>query len=157
MKRLYFRLGDWRCVGIIFMGITLAHMSIAAPEVPKEWQGHVVLMDFWASWCTPCRQSFPWMQRMTDKYHDKGLMIVAVNLGEQPAAASRFLTQYHPTFTVQFDPRAELGGQYPVHTMPTAFLIDRQGVLRMTHVGFRAGEEAQYEAEIIKLLNEERQ
>ena len=98
------------------------------------FRGRVVYLDFWASWCGPCRQSFPWMEIMKSTYGIQGLEIVAVNLDKSRADADRFLKQFHPTFDVRFDPEAELAEIYKVQGMPSSVLIDRHGVTRFMHI-----------------------
>ena len=126
----------------------------ASPLDAAELSGHVVYLDFWASWCTPCKQSFPWMQTMQSAYAAQGLKIVAVNLDVARADADRFLNQFHPTFDVRFDPEGQLAQYYRVHGMPSSVLIDRHGVTRFTHVGFRPIDGAIYEAQLRELLAE---
>ncbi len=116
--------------------------------------GRVVYLDFWASWCGPCRQSFPWMETMKSSYEGQGLRIVAVNLDKDRADADKFLNQFHPTFDVRFDPKGELAEFYKVQGMPSSVLIDRHGVARFTHVGFRPIDGAVYEAQVRELLAE---
>lgn len=117
-------------------------------------RGRVVYLDFWASWCGPCKQSFPWMEIMKSIYGVEGLEIVAVNLDMNRADADRFLKQFHPTFDVRFDPRGELAELYKVQGMPSSVLIDRHGVTRFTHVGFRPIDGTIYEAQLRELLAE---
>ena len=117
-------------------------------------RGRVVYLDFWASWCGPCRQSFPWMETMKSTYGGQGFEIVAVNLDRDRADADKFLKQFHPTFDVRFDPKGELAELYRVQGMPSSMLIDRHGVTRFTHVGFRPVDGAIYEAQLRELLAE---
>lgn len=117
-------------------------------------RGRVVYLDFWASWCGPCRQSFPWMQTMKSTYENRGLTVVAVNLDMDRAAADRFLTRFHPTFDVRFDPSGDLAEAYKIRGMPSSVLIDRHGVTRFTHVGFRPVDVRLYEAQVRELLAE---
>ena len=117
-------------------------------------RGRVVYIDFWASWCGPCRQSFPWMETMKSTYEGQGLRIVAVNLDKDRADADKFLNRFHPTFDVRFDPKGELAEFYKVQGMPSSVLIDRHGVARFTHVGFRPIDGAVYEAQVRELLSE---
>ena len=116
--------------------------------------GRVVYLDFWASWCGPCKQSFPWMESMKTAYAAQGLEIVTVNLDSKRADADKFLEQFHPTFDVRFDPKGELAELYKVHGMPSSLLIDRQGVTRFSHVGFRPIDAAVYEGQLRELLAE---
>jgi cytochrome c biogenesis protein CcmG/thiol:disulfide interchange protein DsbE len=117
-------------------------------------RGRVVYLDFWASWCGPCRQSFPWMEALKSAYGGQGLEIITVNLDTERADADKFLKQFHPTFDVRFDPKGELAEFYKVHGMPSSVLIDRHGVTRFTHVGFRPVDGAIYEAQLRELLAE---
>jgi cytochrome c biogenesis protein CcmG/thiol:disulfide interchange protein DsbE len=117
-------------------------------------RGRVVYLDFWASWCGPCKQSFPWMQTMKETYERQGLTVVAVNLDMDRADANKFLEQFKPTFDVRFDPTGELAESYKVEGMPSSVLIDRHGVTRFTHVGFRPIDGAVYEAQLRALLAE---
>lgn len=119
------------------------------------YDGKVVLLDFWASWCGPCRQSFPWMNAMHTKYHDDGLVIVAVNVDNDPAAANRFLTDYPARFRVHFDEDKSLAREYEVVAMPSSFLIGRDGRVVERHLGFKVLKQDDYEAAIRAALEEE--
>ncbi|HLN48213.1 MAG TPA: TlpA disulfide reductase family protein, partial [Steroidobacteraceae bacterium] len=96
----------------------------ASPLDLTSLRGQVVYLDFWASWCGPCRQSFPWMQTMTKAYEGQGLAIVAVNLDRDRVDADKFLDQFKPTFDVRFDPKGESAGFYKIKGMPASVLID---------------------------------
>jgi len=121
---------------------------------PDAYRGKVVLLDFWASWCAPCKESFPWMQRMEDRYRDRGLVVVAVNVDRQRELADRFLLVQQPRFAVVFDPEGRLADRYHVAGMPSSFYIDRSGRIRHTHVGFRASERQAAELELDELVSE---
>lgn len=125
-----------------------------APLDLNGLRGRVVYLDFWASWCGPCRSSFPWMQTLKDNYGDKGLVVVAVNLDSKRKDADRFLDSFHPTFDVRFDPKGDLAEIYKVQGMPTSVLIDRHGVTRFTHTGFRPVDGVVYESQVRELLDE---
>jgi cytochrome c biogenesis protein CcmG, thiol:disulfide interchange protein DsbE len=131
-----------------------AQAYTAVPFDLTPLRGRVVLLDFWASWCGPCKQSFPWMEAMKSAYAAQGLQIVAINLDVARADADKFLNQFHPTFEVRFDPKGDLAEYYGVHGMPVGILIDRHGVTRFTHVGFRMIDGALYEAQMRELLAE---
>ncbi len=118
------------------------------------FRGRVVYLDFWASWCAPCRQSFPWMQSMQDAYARQGLTIIAVNLDVNRADAEKFLRQYQPQFAVSYDTRGEVAARYRIAGMPTSVIIDRHGVTRFTHVGFRPVDRTEYENQLRGLLAE---
>lgn len=115
-------------------------------------RGKVVYLDYWASWCAPCRQSFPWMGEMQSRYAGKGLVIVAVNVDRDAADARRFLEQIPAAFTIAYDPEGKTAEALALKGMPTSFLIDRQGEIVATHVGFRESRKAAMEDEIRALL-----
>lgn len=146
------RIGMSICTGICLVWVIPAHAASALDLTGL--QGRVVYVDFWASWCGPCRQSFPWMENMKSTYEAQGLAIVAVDLDAHRADADKFLDQFHPTFDVRFDPQGELANFYKVQGMPSSVLIDRHGATRFTHVGFRPVDAAIYEAQIRELLAE---
>jgi thiol-disulfide isomerase/thioredoxin len=125
----------------------------------SEFHGNVVLLDFWASWCVPCRRSFPWMNAMQEKYADNGLVIIAVNVDTDPAAANAFLEEYPAQFQVINDPDADLAREYGVVAMPSSYIFDRGGELITRHMGFKVKKQDEYEAILIEALNsgEERQ
>ena len=99
-------------------------------------RGKVVYVDFWASWCIPCRDSFPWMKSIYEKYASKGLEIVAINLDKNREYADKFLQEFYPPFTVAFDPEGKTAEAFEVPTMPSSFLISRNGNIIYTHAGF---------------------
>ncbi len=117
-----------------------------------QYKSQAVYVDFWASWCIPCKKSFPWMEAMQEKYKDKGLRIIAVNLDEDPAEADRFLQKYPVSFKIIRDPQGKLAQEYDIKGMPTALLFDASGKLISRHIGFRNDEKASYEAAIVKTL-----
>jgi cytochrome c biogenesis protein CcmG, thiol:disulfide interchange protein DsbE len=137
----------------IFLGVFVPVHAASALDL-TSLRGRVVYLDFWASWCGPCRQSFPWMETMKSTYEAQGLEIVAVNLDRDRADADKFLKQFHPTFDVRFDPKGKFAELYKVQGMPSSVLIDRHGVTRFAHVGFRPVDGAIYEAQLRELLAE---
>jgi len=137
-------------LGVLVLG-TLAQ---AADLDLNAYRGKVVYLDFWASWCGPCKQSFPWMENLKDTYGRQGLAVIAVNLDMDRADADKFLDRFRPTFEVRFDPKGELAALYKVRAMPSSVLIDRHGVARFTHEGYRPVDGAAYEAQVRELLAE---
>jgi cytochrome c biogenesis protein CcmG/thiol:disulfide interchange protein DsbE len=113
-----------------------------------QYRGKVVYLDFWASWCKPCRHSFPWMNAMQQKYGADGLVIVAVNVDEQHADAEKFLKETPAGFTVIYDPAGKLAEQYGIYGMPSSFVIGRDGQVLQKHQGFFDDSPAKYEAEL---------
>ncbi len=99
-------------------------------------RGKVVLVDFWASWCGPCRQSFPWMASMAQRYGAKGLTVVAINLDKEREDAEVFLSRFPAPFAIAFDPAGKTAEAYKVNAMPTSFLVDRTGTIVYSHAGF---------------------
>jgi cytochrome c biogenesis protein CcmG, thiol:disulfide interchange protein DsbE len=137
------------------LGLLLLRPVAQAADLDlSAYRGKVVYVDFWASWCGPCKQSFPWMQTMKDTYDRQGLTVIAVNLDMDRADADKFLERFRPTFEVRFDPKGKLAAFYKVQAMPSSVLIDRHGVTRFTHEGFRPVDGAAYEAQVQELLAE---
>jgi thiol-disulfide isomerase/thioredoxin len=140
---------------LICTTLLCAGAARASPPVDiQDFRGRVIYLDFWASWCAPCRQSFPWMQAMKEAYETRGLTVLAVNLDRDRGDAERFLAKFHPNFDVRFDPQGALAGRFKVQGMPTALVIDRHGVVRFTHIGFRPVDEAAYENQLREILAE---
>ena len=117
-------------------------------------RGKVIYVDFWASWCGPCRKSFPWMQAMQRELGGRGLVVLTVNVDAERADAERFLAEYGGELPVVFDSQGQLAELYKLQGMPSSFLIDRQGKIRYRHRGFRDSDPANYAAEISQLLDE---
>jgi thiol-disulfide isomerase/thioredoxin len=123
--------------------------------LPETLKGKVVLLDFWASWCEPCKLSFPVMEELRKRHAAEGLMIVAVSVDEHRADMQAFLKKQPASFTVLRDARQKLVEKVSVETMPASFLIDRQGKVRFVHAGFRGDEtKKKYEREIELLLKQ---
>jgi cytochrome c biogenesis protein CcmG/thiol:disulfide interchange protein DsbE len=120
----------------------------------SQLQGQVVYVDFWASWCVPCRKSFPWMNDLHARYGKQGLTIIAINLDTERGLSAKFLEKYPAQFVVAYDPQGAVAEAYRVAGMPTSYLINRQGQLHSTHQGFREDDMAPLEAEIRALLTQ---
>jgi len=118
----------------------------------QSFRGKTVLVDFWASWCGPCRQSFPWMNDLQKRYGDKGLAIVAVDLDKDREFANNFLAEVPAAFIVAFDPSGKTAESYKVKAMPTTFLVSPDRKLLVTHAGFDARHAAEFEAQIAEAL-----
>lgn len=116
-------------------------------------RGRVVYVDFWASWCGPCRQSFPWMNEMQRKYGDRGLTVVGVNVDKRDADAQRFLQQVPASFTIVYDPKGEAPAAFGVKAMPSSYLIDAQGRVAYVERGFRDERRAELERRIAAALD----
>lgn len=114
----------------------------------SDMKGSVIYLDFWASWCGPCRQSFPWMNRIQAKFKDKGFRVLAVNLDAKTDQAMKFLSQVPADFTVAFDSKGQTSRVYGVKGMPTSVLIDRSGKVLWQHAGFNSADTQELEQKI---------
>jgi thiol-disulfide isomerase/thioredoxin len=128
---------------------------LAGVQLPAT-QGKVVLVDFWASWCAPCKASFPAYSRLNDEFASKGLVVIAVSVDEKPAAYEAFVQKRKPAFFVALDQSQKLVQRVQVPTMPTSYLIDRGGKVRFVHQGFHGAETEEAERKEIEALLEER-
>ena len=118
----------------------------------SELKGKAVYLDFWASWCGPCKQSFPWMNEMQAKYGAKGLQVLAVNLDQKPEDAAGFLQQTQADFLIAMDPAGQSAQKYNVKGMPSSLLIGRDGKVALVHTGFNAASKAELERAIVAAL-----
>jgi cytochrome c biogenesis protein CcmG/thiol:disulfide interchange protein DsbE len=146
--------GTTACCLLVWACFLPLFAARAAAIDPAEFRGSVVYLDFWASWCAPCRQSFPWMQTMQDAYGAEGLRVVAVNVDQYRTDAEQFLAKFHPNFDVRFDPQGEVAERFKIRGMPTGVIIDRHGAVRYTHIGFRPTDGAAYEDQLRRVLAE---
>lgn len=138
---------------ILVMLLAFAPGDVAAEKLDlDQHRGKIVVLDFWASWCVPCRRSFPWMNEMQEKYADEGLVIIAVNVDNDPSDAEEFLQKYPANFLIAYDDDRQLVRQYAIEAMPSSFLIDRDGTLVQNHLGFKVAKTDEYEAAIVAAL-----
>jgi cytochrome c biogenesis protein CcmG/thiol:disulfide interchange protein DsbE len=119
-------------------------------------RGKVVVVDFWGTFCEPCKKSFPKLQDLSAKYSDKGLQIVGISEDEadDKDKIPGFADTYGAKFTIAWDEHKSAARKYKPETMPSSFVIDRKGVVRFAHVGYHDGDEAEIEKEIKRLLGE---
>lgn len=117
-----------------------------------KMKGKVVYVDFWASWCGPCKQSFPWMNDMQAKYQGQGLEIVGVNLDAKRDDADKFLAQTPAQFAIAFDAKADSAKRFGVKGMPTSVLIGRDGKVLAVHSGFKEEERKELEGRFTAAL-----
>ena len=117
-------------------------------------RGRTVYVDFWASWCGPCRASFPWMKSLHERYAGKGLVVLAINVDKEREAADAFLSKYPAPFTVAFDPEGKTAESFHVAAMPSSFLVDGEGKIVMTHRGFDPKKTKELEERIREALEE---
>lgn len=153
--------------GLLIAG--LSSPSLAEPTAPtfslplvlsagtvdlEGLRGRVVYLDFWATWCAPCRKSFPWMDQMHERYKDEGLTIIAVSVDKKVAPIEKFIALLQPGFMIAHDPGGDTAKAYQLRGMPTSFLIDRKGRIVQVHIGFRRKNQDKREDEIRELLED---
>jgi peroxiredoxin len=120
----------------------------------SELRGNVVMVNFWASWCGPCRQEMPLLQQLYDRYQGMGFTLLGVNVDEDPAAAQKMLKEIPVNFPILYDSSNKVSKQYQVKAMPSTFMVDRDGNIRYLHKGYKAGYEDDYQQQIRTLLKE---
>jgi len=159
----HFKRRIWSVLALLALcGLASASADRTAPDFTlptdhgevtlSQFRGQVVYVDFWASWCGPCRKSFPWMSDLQDRYQAQGLKVIAVNLDSDRALGEKFLARYPARFTVAYNPRGDIAEAYGVTGMPTSYLVDREGRIHAEHLGFRESELADVETQIRALL-----
>jgi len=120
----------------------------------SDLRGSVVYVDFWATWCPPCRESFPWMESMHQRYQELGLEVVAISLDQKRDLIENFLKAHKASFTILHDSDGGSAEAFQVKGMPSSYLVDRKGNIRMRHAGFNDGDKADLESQIKQLLAE---
>ena len=152
-------------VGLIVSALTLSISSATAQEVGSrapsfdlpgtvkpvrfaDFKGRVVYVDFWASWCAPCKQSFPWMNEMQAKYGPRGFSVVGINVDQKREDADKFLGSTPANFLVAYDTTGKVAEVYRPKGMPTSFLIGADGKVRAVHIGFKDSNRDELEREI---------
>lgn len=143
--------GQWK-VGDPLPDLSEVHLSGPVPDLA----GRVVLLDFWASWCTPCKKSFPVLTALQNEYADQGLIVLAISVDENQAKMEQFLKDNPVPFPVVRDKTQHLVKTAGIEAMPTSYLIDAQGVIRYVHTGFlEESTPAEYEDQIRTLLSQQ--
>lgn len=156
-------------VGMAFTGLAMMAqaeaINVPAPDFTLEsrsgenlrledYRGEVVMLNFWASWCGPCRQEMPLMDDIYSQYKDLGFTILAVNVDENRDEALRFLEAVPVDYPILYDPESRVSELYEVQAMPTTVMIDRNGNARFVHYGYQPGYEDDYEQQIRELVRE---
>jgi cytochrome c biogenesis protein CcmG, thiol:disulfide interchange protein DsbE len=126
--------------------------GVKEPVSLNNFKGKVVYVDFWASWCGPCKQSFPFMNALQTKYKTQGLEIIAVNLDANSADASAFLTKVPANFSIALDPKGDTPKRYKLKAMPSSYLVGRDGKVLAVHQGFKAEDQSELEKRIAQAL-----
>ncbi|MFK7984505.1 MAG: TlpA family protein disulfide reductase [Sandaracinaceae bacterium] len=120
----------------------------------QSLRGKVVLVDFWASWCEPCAEEMPVLERLYQRYRGQGFTVIAVSQDRTAANMRTFLGEHRVSFPVVHDAQHAVAGRYGPGTMPSSFIIDRRGVVRHIHAGYRSGDARVFEREIRALLEQ---
>lgn len=157
------------CLMCLFLAMNMAHAGetkkVAAPDFTlksmngsnvrlSELKGDVILLNFWASWCGPCRTEMPLLNKLHNKYKRIGFTVLGVNVEESNTAALAFLDENKVSFPILWDSKNTVSKQYNVLAMPTTVMIDRDGQVRYIHKGFQDGDERVYKKVIKKLVRE---
>lgn len=143
------------CAWAVSPGDAAPEFDLAGKNGPvklSDFKGKTVYVDFWASWCGPCRQSFPWMNELQAKYAGQGLSVIAINLDVRSADAQKFLVAVPHEFTIAFDPKGQTPRQYGVKGMPTSFLVGKDGRVLFQHTGFHSDKRDELEQKIREAL-----
>jgi len=122
------------------------------PVRVSAMRGKVLLVDFWATWCEPCRQELPFLQRLHERYGDEGLVVVGVSVDEDLGKVRRFVRRNGIGFTVVHDREKRIADRYGLERMPTNYLVDRRGVIRHVNPTFRAEHAERIENQVKRLL-----
>lgn len=120
----------------------------------SELRGQVVMINFWASWCGPCRQEMPILDQLYQRYEPMGFTLLGVNVEEDSAAAEKVLREIPVSFPVLYDSKNQVSENYQVRAMPSTFLIDRDGKVRYLHKGYKPGYEEDYQQQVRELIRE---
>lgn len=121
----------------------------------SELRGEVVLINFWATWCGPCRQEMPLLDELHQRYKDMGFTVLGVNVENKPEKADALLAENPVSFPILYDTQSDVSKLYGVDAMPTTVLVDRDGNLRHLHRGFKPGYEDAYAAQVKQLFREQ--
>ena len=162
--RTFFKILSVVCFIAVPVSLFASDLKVPVPDfklptvngdvTPAQYKGKVVYIDFWASWCMPCKKSFPWLNKMHEKYQSRGLVILAINLDRKKELADAFLQRIPASFTVAYDPEGLSAKDFKVQGMPTSYLVDRQSMVVGSHTGFREKDIAALEQAIVKLLEQ---
>ncbi len=131
---------------------TLPTLQHGQPTTLASYAGKIIYLDFWASWCAPCRTSFPLLDGLHKKLKAQGFEVIGINLDEEKAKAEEFIKELPVGFTVLHDGKGEWADQYVVESMPTSFIIDKHGVVQHIHHGFASDDIKELEQKITSLL-----
>lgn len=157
-----------RCIVQIITGVILLISTFTASaystgthqamlefeQAMAQHKGKIVYLDFWASWCVPCRKSFPWMNAIQRQYQQQGLVVISVNLDADAELAKKFLQQTPADFAIIYDAKGSLAKKFKLKGMPSSYLFNRQGKLISVHVGFNGEKKLKYQKAIEQALTD---
>lgn len=146
--------GDHPLVGKPAPDFTLESVNGQGTISMKSMEGKVVLVDFWATWCEPCKKSFPKYEELNVKYKDSGLQIVAISEDDDKDGVPEFGSEHGAKFPIGWDEGKEIAEKWQPKSMPQAFIVDKKGVVRHAHLGYHDGDEDKLDGQIKKLLDE---
>jgi cytochrome c biogenesis protein CcmG/thiol:disulfide interchange protein DsbE len=141
-------------VGLLLFTLLVGGVAGAFDLDLNAYRGKVVYVDFWASWCGPCKQSFPWLDGLVRSYGSQNFVVIGVNVDKDRDRAEHFLNEFPAEFPIVYDPKGELASAYSVAGMPSGILIDRTGHVRFQHAGFSERQKGLYEQQLQSLLAE---
>jgi thiol-disulfide isomerase/thioredoxin len=119
-----------------------------------EQRGHVVMLNFWASWCAPCRKEMPLLDELHQRYQSAGFILYGVNVEPDPTAGDKLVKDLGVSFPVLYDTDSATSRAYRIDAMPTTVVIDRDGVVRYVNRGYRSGDEEKYRKQVKELIRE---
>jgi thiol-disulfide isomerase/thioredoxin len=131
----------------------IANSQLVLEQKLNEYKGKVVYLDFWASWCGPCRKSFPWMNKIQEQYKQQGFSVISINLDANKSLAEKFLLETPATFPVIYDPKGKIAKHFKIQGMPSSMIIGRDGKIKSSHTGFFTNKIPNYQQEIEQWLN----
>lgn len=148
---------------LLAVSVNAGELSGPAPDVTlksttgqnvrlADYKGKVIMINFWASWCGPCRQEMPLLEKMHKDYKDAGFVLLGVNVDAEAADRDKFLTETPVTFPILDDSQNTATEIFGVEAMPSTYFVDKNGNLAHLHKGYKPGEEADYIAVVKKLL-----
>lgn len=163
--RTFFPVAVFALAATALLAVPRAAALVRAPDITlrtadgaairlADLRGRVVLVDFWASWCAPCKASFPALDALYREFHPRGVDVLAVNLDERRRDADVFLAGRPHALTVVFDPKGASAEAFGVQGMPSSFLIDRNGIVRFAHMGYSGNVAESYRHELTMLVSE---
>ena len=122
------------------------------PVTVASLAGKVVVIDFWATWCAPCREELPMLQKLYKKYGAQGLVVVGVSVDKDVANIKQFMQKMPLSFPIVHDAAHAVSGKYSPPRMPSSYIVDRKGIVRYVHGGYRAEDAAEFEKQVQTLL-----